>query len=91
LQVAVSLVIHLKLSSRRVAELSVIASDIMSSAVRESASPITTRLWRRAQLGPRSRVSAGSPPASLPDYFGAQQDADACCDKTTCCGGQHAA
>lgn len=30
-------------------------------------------------------------PESLPDYFGAERDADACCDKTTCCGGQHAA
>jgi hypothetical protein len=44
-----------------------------------------------AAVGAGAREGAGSQPASLPDYFGAQQDADACCDKTTCCGGQHAA
>ena len=48
-----------------------------------------------AAVGVGTSERAGSQPESLPeslpDYFGAQQDADACCDKTTCCGGQHAA
>lgn len=44
-----------------------------------------------AAVGAGTSERTGSVPETLPDYFGAQQDADACCDKTTCCGGQHAA